>query len=55
MDKWVGQHYGTTTGNKPRTSDYLTVKALPVPMSADKLSETQKMKTKMLPLLFYWK
>ena len=59
LDKWVDQHYQELeqpqkNNNKVITNNYLVVKSN-VPSSGDRYSNSQKVSSYFLPLLFYYK
>ena len=54
IDRWIGAKYEPNVVNKPRQSDYISIK-MPAATTSDILAKTEKRKMKMLPLLFYWK
>ena len=54
IDKWIDQKYRGSVSNNPRKSDYITIETKTA-SNSDIISQTQKRKMKLLPLLFYWK
>ena len=54
MDQRIAKYYGNTIPAKGRKSDYINFKFTNTIPDAD-ISGTEKTKSKMLPLLFYWK
>lgn len=53
MDGWIEEYEGGFT-TKLKTSDYITIKTPDLPKS-DVASVSEKGKSKLVPLLFYWK
>jgi hypothetical protein len=54
MDKRISQHYGNTVPGKGRKSDFINFK-FENSIPENEVSSSEKTKSKMLPLLFYWK
>lgn len=51
MDKWVNIHYEGREQIKPKSNDSISFQQ---DKSDEKTSETEKIKSSLLPLLFYW-
>lgn len=54
VNRWIERGYKDNMQNKPRTSNYLTVKTKEQ-WAEDVLSKAEKRKTQILPLLLFWK
>lgn len=54
INRWVDKEYKGVIDNKPRTSNYFTVKAKEQ-WTDDALSKSEKRKTQILPFLLFWK
>ncbi len=53
MDRWIGEHYARTPA--PRIKDNASLSFItPEVAKNDKVSQTEKHKTKVIPALFYW-
>jgi hypothetical protein len=53
MDKRIDSHYGSTVPAKVKSNDFITIKTDGMTRS-DKVSTTQKGKSKLLPAVVYW-
>ena len=55
VDKWIAKEYESSYPVKPKTNDYLILKSeVSTPVAENKLSDTKKDKSNLIPALLYW-